>query len=617
MTSRPLALLWGGLVVGCLVGTATTVGVLYHRPGSAAVRKVARMLGVGSNAGRTGDTGAASRREYAYGHDSHRDMMEADLVRSRLSGQWDVRRGLDVELVATGFTYPVNLAFVDRPAPAPDAPRFYVSELNGNVKYVANDGSVHLYADRLLDFTPIRQAKSSETGISGLTTVPGSPDLIITRAALDERSGLLTNEIVRLVSNDDGRSMSHEVLIKRLDDFTSASNQIQQVVFGPDGMLYVSVGDAENHRVSLDKGKYGGKILRMTVDGRPCDDNPWFTGSPPDSPGRFLFAIGLRNVFDLDFQPDTGRLYGVDNGKNVDRLVEIRRGASYGWNGDFNSTRLNALWTWGPVNNTAPVGMLFLHRPALGDHSLGRCYVATYGPPGALGETHGKSLWEFAVAGDSGLLTTTPTVVLRYRGTKQATVLGLAEGPDGVYFTDFFGESAGEPESPVGNVWRLIPSPATRFAAAGSDDDDAGRTAAGRGERAFYRNCSPCHRLDGIGGGEGPDLTHLHDDLLRRLRSPGYRSLLDRLQENEGEFFVRQRPRLNAVREAIDDRSLLTIWLRHHIEEPRFDNPFSKMPAFDEALTAAQREEIIAFLLTRSGVAPSPAAPADGGSALR
>lgn len=155
MTWRTLALLWAGIVVGGLIGTAATVGVLYHRPGSAAVGKVARMLGVGSRAG-DASARAASRRDYAYGHDSHRDMMQADLVRSRLSSQWEVRRGLDVELVATGFTYPVNVAFVDRPDPAPEAPRFYVSELNGKVKWVANDGSVHLFAEGLLDFTPIR-----------------------------------------------------------------------------------------------------------------------------------------------------------------------------------------------------------------------------------------------------------------------------------------------------------------------------------------------------------------------------------------------------------------------------------------------------------------------------
>jgi mono/diheme cytochrome c family protein len=251
--------------------------------------------------------------------------------------------------------------------------------------------------------------------------------------------------------------------------------------------------------------------------------------------------------------------------------------------------------------------MLFLHRAVLGDHSLGRCYVATYGPPGALGETHGKSLWEFIVAADSGLLATTPTVILRYRGTKQATVLGLAEGPDGIYFTDFFGESAGEPESPVGNVWRLAPSVATASTPSGAVSDTAGLTPAERGERMFLRNCTPCHRLDGVGGGEGPDLTYLHEDLLRRLGSPGYQSLLEKLLKDEGEFFVRQRPRLLAVRDAVDGDSLLRIWLKHHIEEPRFDNPFSKMPGFTDAIGGTQRDEIVDFLMSRSGITPAPA----------
>jgi len=50
MTFRPLAPFWGGVVAGCLIGTAATVGVLYHRPGSAAVNKVGRILGIGQPA---------------------------------------------------------------------------------------------------------------------------------------------------------------------------------------------------------------------------------------------------------------------------------------------------------------------------------------------------------------------------------------------------------------------------------------------------------------------------------------------------------------------------------------------------------------------------------------
>lgn len=61
----------------------------------------------------------------------------------------------------------------------------------------------------------------------------------------------------------------------------------------------------------------------------------------------------------------------------------------------YHRTRLNALWTWWPVNNTAPVGKLFLHRPVLGDRSLGRCYVATYGPPEACQRSGAKVIPDF------------------------------------------------------------------------------------------------------------------------------------------------------------------------------------------------------------------------------
>lgn len=63
MTSRSLVLLCGGVVFGCLVGMAVTVGVLYHRPGSAAVRKVGLILGIGGKADWAGPQGASRRRE--------------------------------------------------------------------------------------------------------------------------------------------------------------------------------------------------------------------------------------------------------------------------------------------------------------------------------------------------------------------------------------------------------------------------------------------------------------------------------------------------------------------------------------------------------------------------
>ena len=79
-----------------------------------------------------------------------------------------------------------------------------------------------------------------------------------------------------------------------------------------------------------------------------------------------------------------------------------------------------------------------------------------------------------------------------------------------------------------------------------------------------------------------------------------------RLLEDKGEFFVQQQPRLRDIQSAVeDDDALLRIWLKHHIEEPRFDNPFSKMPSFAEVLDETQREEIVVYLMMRETTPPA------------
>ena len=122
----------------------------------------------------------------------------------------------------------------------------------------------------------------------------------MTGAYTDEESGLLSNRILRLISSEDGKGVVDVKVVLDLKEFTSASNQIQQIMFGPDGKLYVSVGDAENHQLSLDREKFGGKILRMNPDGTPCEDNPFFQPTPT-SPSHYVHVYGVRNVFDLDF----------------------------------------------------------------------------------------------------------------------------------------------------------------------------------------------------------------------------------------------------------------------------------------------------------------------------
>lgn len=96
-----------------------------------------------------------------------------------------------------------------------------------------------------------------------------------------------------------------------------------RIAFGPDGLLYVTAGDASEPGAAQDPGSLGGKILRVEPDGAIPADNP-FPGSP-------VWSLGHRNPQGIGWDA-AGVMYASEFGQNTwDELNVIEPGANYGW----------------------------------------------------------------------------------------------------------------------------------------------------------------------------------------------------------------------------------------------------------------------------------------------
>jgi len=385
--------------------------------------------------------------------------------------------GFKIVRVATGFQLPINVAFVPNPGSDPSDLFFYVTELYGSVAAVTRSGTVSTYATNLLNFDPLGSFPGSgEKGTTGIVVEPASGDLFV--GTLEAQPGITDYHfpmVVRLHSQDGGLTESTRTTILDFpNEPLGPSHQISNLTIGPDGKLYVHIGDGlVAPTPAQDMTSVRGKILRVNPDGTPPPDNP-FSTTHPGAPlaADYIFALGLRNPFGGAWRTADGAHWEAENGPSVDRLAKVVAGRNYLYDGSDASMTNFAAYNWNP--SVAPVNIAFVQPSTFGGSGFpsehqDHAFVAESGPTYAPGpQALGKRISEFTLGVD-GSLVSGPVPLIQYAGAGRATCTALAAGPDGLYFADLYKDYGyASPVDPGANVFRIVYVGVPDFSAAAS-----------------------------------------------------------------------------------------------------------------------------------------------------
>jgi glucose/arabinose dehydrogenase len=244
--------------------------------------------------------------------------------------------------------------FTEEGNPAPLRPIFltHAGDGSGRNFVIVQQGVIHAFpndpgARKTKVFLDIRKKvfyddRENEQGLLGLAFHPRYKENGEFFVFYTLRGPKLTNVLSRFrvskADPDRADPDSEEELLRITRPFWNHDGGT--LCFGPDGYLYVAVGDGG---AANDPFKHGqdlktlfAKILRIDVDRREAGkrygvprDNP-FVGTKGAAPE--VWAYGLRNVWRMAFDRKTGRLWAADVGQNLFEEIDlIVKGGNYGW----------------------------------------------------------------------------------------------------------------------------------------------------------------------------------------------------------------------------------------------------------------------------------------------
>jgi len=238
-----------------------------------------------------------------------------------------------------GLETPVTLAF------APDRRLFFNELSTGRVRIVQNG---QLLPQPFVELTVVI---GGERGLLGLALHPLFATNHFVYVLYTDPAGV--HRVLRFTEVS-GVGTNPTVIVDNLP--STPNHNGGNIGFGPDGRLYITVGDHGDPADSQDPNSPSGKILRYNDDGSIPGDNPFGAGNP-------AFNLGLRNSFDFTFHPSTGAIYASENGPDCDdEINRIVAGANYGWRpnypcGDTDPAFVAPLVRFTPT--IAPTGITF------------------------------------------------------------------------------------------------------------------------------------------------------------------------------------------------------------------------------------------------------------------
>src|SRR5215208_4870918 len=236
---------------------------------------------------------------------------------------------VEVSTLATNLEVPWSFAFLP----------------GGDALVTERDSGRLLRVSRSGDVQEIQTLPESGSGEGGLLGVAVSPDYREDSYIYAYYTTNVDNRVVRFRMGESPEPILTGIPVNTYHDGG-------RIKFGPDGMLYVSTGDAGDSSNSQNRTSLGGKILRIESDGTVPSDNPF--------PGNPVYSYGHRNVEGLAWDAE-GQLYASEFGQNMwDEVNRIEAGANYGWReiegkGGEDEGYVDPITVW-PTSEASPSG---------------------------------------------------------------------------------------------------------------------------------------------------------------------------------------------------------------------------------------------------------------------